>query len=111
MSLALKLLFSALLLVVLVDSKHCIELGKDTWRHGGGSFERDGTNWIEYDNEMNKKAVFKQTLDNGRQVLIADHDRGVSIVLQDGLAGINNDGGSQYEQLYRGSWSQGYDCT
>ena len=37
---------------------------------------------IEYDNDMQRKATFAQTLDNGRQVLLADHDRGVSIVLQ-----------------------------
>mmetsp|Transcript_81864 Transcript_81864/g.136851 ORF Transcript_81864/g.136851 Transcript_81864/m.136851 type:complete len:112 (-) Transcript_81864:742-1077(-) len=111
MSWPVKFLVSIALLAAFIDCKHCIELGKDTWRHGGGSFERDGSNWIEYDNDMQRKATFAQTLDNGRQVLLADHDRGVSIVLQDGVAGINHNGGSQYEQLYKGSWAQGYDCT
>jgi len=95
-------------------AKHCAATGRDTWGHGGGSFERDPTDaarWLEFDNDRNVKATFRQTMDTGSQVVIQDAGRRVSIVLQDGVAGINTDLGSHYEQLYKGQWPQGYDCT
>eukprot|EP00996_Jenningsia_fusiforme_P003190 NODE_3997_length_879_cov_125.681928_g3685_i0.p1 GENE.NODE_3997_length_879_cov_125.681928_g3685_i0~~NODE_3997_length_879_cov_125.681928_g3685_i0.p1 ORF type:complete len:115 (+),score=21.57 NODE_3997_length_879_cov_125.681928_g3685_i0:64-408(+) len=109
-------LFLALLSVMVlgVTSKQCRPMGRDTWGHDQGTFEKEGPHslkWTEYDNERRVKSTFTQTIDNGQQVVLNDAARGVSIVLQDGIAGINHDGGSQYQQLYKGKFVQGYDCT
>eukprot|EP00906_Rhabdomonas_costata_P024903 RCo035708 len=110
-----------LLLVVLVlrlptpvPAKHCRLSSREVWRHDGGSFERNPEKqgeWIEFDNSRAVLARFSLVMDNGQQAVIQDAARNIHLVLQDGLAGINHDGGSQYQQLYKGGWVNEYDCT
>eukprot|EP00995_Heteronema_vittatum_P009234 NODE_4533_length_573_cov_69.646947_g3292_i0.p2 GENE.NODE_4533_length_573_cov_69.646947_g3292_i0~~NODE_4533_length_573_cov_69.646947_g3292_i0.p2 ORF type:complete len:116 (+),score=43.15 NODE_4533_length_573_cov_69.646947_g3292_i0:152-499(+) len=108
---ALLLAFAVLALAALCDAKHCRRMARNTWEHDKGSFEKEGAEWIEYNDQRETVAKFMQTMDNGNQVVLHDRKRQLSIVLQDGIAGVNNDGGSQYQQLYKGHFAQGFDCS
>lgn len=102
------------LLAVLADAKDCKLLNMNlVWKHGGGSFRKlRGTNtWVEYSKDGHEGTRFSEKLVEGDQVVIYDPTRELSILLRGDLAGIQNKGEQNFQQLYGGGWTKTVDCT
>ena len=96
------------------DAKDCKILNKHlVWKHAGGTFRKlRGTNtWVEYNKEGNEGSRFSEKMVEGDQVVIHDPARELSILLRGDLAGIQNKGEQNYQQLYAGGWTRTVDCT
>ncbi|KAJ9473093.1 hypothetical protein DIPPA_33223 [Diplonema papillatum] len=115
---ALRLLAVALVVamaLVPAEAKRCeMRDKKEIWKHNGGRFvnEPSGSrNWVEYNNDGDVQAKFTLQQRQGNQVVLTDSKRNLKLLLQDDLCAANQDGGSQFSQLYQGEWIKVMDCT
>eukprot|EP00008_Paramoeba_atlantica_P015169 CAMPEP_0201495002 /NCGR_PEP_ID=MMETSP0151_2-20130828/51399_1 /ASSEMBLY_ACC=CAM_ASM_000257 /TAXON_ID=200890 /ORGANISM="Paramoeba atlantica, Strain 621/1 / CCAP 1560/9" /LENGTH=103 /DNA_ID=CAMNT_0047883687 /DNA_START=44 /DNA_END=355 /DNA_ORIENTATION=- len=84
------------------------------WQHDKGEFRRSrgkSNSWEEINEEGQITSRFTQQQLSGRQVILRNNERDITLVLTEEMAGIRGKGQEQFQQLYAGSWVKIADCT